>query len=160
MSKIQKGKNLMVKVGGVVYGFATSCDLSLDTDTKEVTTGSYKHSNAKGQWKEFETDKSGWTANTDYLATVDLKDALVFAKLQIEGEPVTISFESVLVDSTKVTDSDKAGDTGTIKVGTDRLGFEGKAIINSFKLSAQNDSDATYSISLQGTGELKIIEPA
>ncbi len=145
MSKIQKGKNLMVSIGTTIYGFATSCDLSVDVDTKEISTGSYKHQSTSGQWKEYDTERIGWTVNSEHLATVGLEDEKALFAQMTAGQPVNISFEEV---------TSATGETGDIEGATTKVGFSGKAIITSLKLSAQNDSDATFSISLQGTGVL------
>lgn len=159
MAKLQKGKNLMVKVGGTIYGFATSCDLTVDVDTKEISSGSYKHSTAAGQWKEYDTERVGWSVNSEHLAAVGLTDEVALFKTMTAGLPVAISFEEVK-SKTPATSGKLAGETGEVVAETSRKGFEGQAIITSFKLSASNDGDATYSITLQGTGSLTVLTGA
>lgn len=144
-NKVLKGKNLMVSIGGTVYGFATSCDINIDVDTKEVSTGSYKHVSVEGQWKEYETERKGWTVNTEHLASTDMEDCMALYDVLNEGVAVDISYTLVT--------SNGGGETGDITAST-TTGWTGKAIVNSLKVSAQNDNDATFSISLQGTGAL------
>ena len=55
---IIKGKDLMISVAGTLIGYATSCDLDISVDTKEISSGSYKWSTSAGQWKEFDTERS------------------------------------------------------------------------------------------------------
>ncbi len=145
MSKtVLKGKNLMVSIDGTVYGFATSCDINIDVDTKEISAGSYKHVDVSGQWKEFETERKGWTVNTEHLASSDMGDCMALYDILSEGTAVDITYTVVTATG---------GQTGDITPST-TLGWKGKAIVNSLKVSAQNDNDATFSISLQGTGAL------
>ena len=152
---VQKGKNLMLSIGGTIYGFATSCDLSIDVDTKEISTGSFKHSTSAGQWKEYDTERTGWSVNSEHLATVGLGDEKAIFNAMKAGEAVAIKFHEVTKGT--VATGKVSGETGTITSGSN--GFYGNAIITSFKLSASDDSDATYSISLQGTGELSTTAP-
>lgn len=145
-----KGKNLMVSIKGTVYGFATSCDINVDVDTKEVSSGSWKHSSAKGNWKEYETERTGWTINTEHLVAADMADVDALFGFMTTGDAVDVEYVSVTEASS--TSGKAKGETGTLTAGK---GWSGKAIITSMKISAQDGSDATYSISLQGTGELK-----
>lgn len=154
MSKPQKGKNLMLSVGDQIYGFATSCDIDMQVDTKEISSGSYKHSTASGQWKEYDTERTGWTVNSDHLVSVGLADEQAIFDLMTAGVPVSVSFEEVKPKTTN------PGETGGIEKETTRKGWQGSAIITSLKISAQDGSDATYSVGLQGTGPLSKITAA
>jgi predicted secreted protein len=154
MAAPQKGKNLMVSIGGKFYGFATDCDISIDVDTKEIASGSYKFSSAKGNWKEYETERTGWSINSNHLATVTMADEYALFTAMTSGDPVEVSYETVTVSASSTTTS---GETGTINKATTSKGYKGSAVITSFKHSSSQDGDATYSITLQGTGELKTI---
>lgn len=133
---IQKGRNLQVSIGGKYYGFATSCDINISMETKEIA---YK--SPSGMWKEQTTETLSWDVNSEHLATVEQTDEKALFAAMTAGEPVAIEFSSVTYGA------DNAATKGTLL-------YKGNAIITSFKLSAAKDGDATYSISLQGTGEL------
>ena len=49
---ILKGNDLMLFIKDQVIGYSTSCDLAIQSDTKEITSGSYKHLSTAGQWKK------------------------------------------------------------------------------------------------------------
>ena len=51
---ILKGKDLMIFIKDQVIGYSTSCDLDIQSDTKEITSGTYKHLSTEGQWKKYE----------------------------------------------------------------------------------------------------------
>ena len=65
------------------------------------------------------------------------------------GESVQIVFGEV---TKKTSGSAVAGSGADLEMSGSK--FSGQAIITSLKVSASDDSDATYSISLQCTGEL------
>ena len=155
MAAPQKGKNLMVSIGGTFYGFAQDCDINIDVNTKEIASGSYKFTSAKGNWNEYETERIGWTINTNHLATVSMTDEYALFKAMTTGDEVTVEYTAVEVSSTSTTVG--KGETGSISKAASAKGYTGKALITSFKHSASQDGDATYSITLQGTGELKTI---
>lgn len=155
MAKTLKGKNLMLSIGGVIYGFATSCDISIDVDTKEISSGSYKHSTSAGQWKEYETERTGWSLNSAHLCASDLADQKTLFAAMTAGKPVEVAFEQVTLSSS-LTDK-LAGETGTLVDGA--AGFYGSAIITSMKLSGSMDGDATFDVSLTGNGELSTTKP-
>ena len=70
----------------------------------------------------------------------------------VDGTEVDIKFGMTTVKTTNVTVKD--GETGSLDIATGAKGFKGKGIITSIKISAQDESDCTYSISIQGTGAL------
>ena len=49
-NKILKGKNLMLSIEGKYIGFATSCDISIDVDTKDIAISTYTFQHAAGNW--------------------------------------------------------------------------------------------------------------
>lgn len=151
-----KGKNLMVSVNGTIYGFATTCNFKSSVDLKEIASGDYKHAEATGQSVEYEASRLRWEITSSHICDAGLKDGLSLFKIMAAGKPIDVSFEKV---SKKSTSDDKlAGETGTLEA-TEAIGFYGKALIESLEISGEQDGDATYSITLRGTGPVSNEKP-
>lgn len=140
-TNIQKGRNLIVKIDNTIVGFAKSCDLDVTADTRDIA--SYKQQS--GGWKEYDSDKCGWSINTEHLATVEMTDENKLFDALVAKESIEIQFA--------VGTWSEAG----VFTQTAQKGYKGKAFITSLKLSASDGDDATFSISLQGTGVLSKI---
>jgi predicted secreted protein len=152
-----KGKNLMISIGGVIYGYATDCSLNVNTDTSEVTTTKYKHKTSNGKWKEYDTDVNSWSGDSSYVMTESQEDYLALLNAQIAGTAVAIEFEPVKEATTEGKD---AGSTGTLSAETAGVKMSGTGIITAIEASAPVDGEATYKVSLQGTGTLAIAQIA
>ena len=72
----------------------------------------------------------------------------------VAGTPVDIKFGITMVN-TALPEGDILGETGSLEIKSGAKGFKGKGIITSISISAQDESDCTYSISIQGTGALE-----
>ena len=148
---VLKGKNLLLSVNSKVYGYATSCEISIEIDTEETASTSWKQLNDAGgaSWKEFDTNKKSWTLSTDNLSAEGLSDFKEAFNVLVAGQPVDIKFGVV----SYATGADEDNLTASFANGTN---FIGKAIINSLSLTGSQEGEATYTVSLQGTGELKV----
>lgn len=146
-SKIVYGGDLMLFVGtGITknpLAFSTNAALEVNRDTREIT------SKDSGNWKDFNVGQMGWTASTDGLVAFSLTasgttsiDQLYVMK--VAGELVNLAFGV------------KSGTSPDWTLDESNKYFTGSAYITSISLSGGNNDNATYSISLQGTGELSL----
>lgn len=123
------GKNLVVKVDDTVVALSRSCTFSLTRDTINTSN---KDQDSDG--KEYGTYRA--ELSTDHL--VDFSDTSgVFAMddALLEGTKVSASWE-------KVTES-----TGDVS-------YSGSFLVTSFELSADDNAEATASISLESDGAI------
>ncbi len=115
-----------------LYACARSCSISVTTSTIEVsTTGS-------GDWVSVKPQKHAWSASIDGVVNLDESGMLNIASLralQIAKTELLIRYERV----------DELGNGYT---------DQGYAYITSSSDSGPFDNVATFSIELQGTGEL------
>lgn len=119
-----KGIDFVIKYGNKTLGGQRGASMSVSSDTIETTT---RESNG---WKEKDYGYKEWSLGTDGLLVADdecydiLEDALL---------------NSVILD-----------------VLVDRKGttYAGKCLITSFENDAPYDDNLSYSISIEGTGEL------
>lgn len=147
---MKKGKDLMLKIGGTIYGYATDCNFNISTDTTEVTTTKYKRGTSAGKFKEYESDITSWDCSSSYVVAESEADYDALVDLQLAGEAIDAEFLDVI---DKASTADK-GATGNIEAATSGIKFSGKALITSIQLTAPTDGDATFSVNLQGTGAL------
>lgn len=144
-----KGKDFMVKMGEVIYGYATDCSLNINTDTTEVSTTRYKRKTAGGSWKEFESDVNSWDGASNHVVSTNFDDYQAIVSKQLAGEPVDIEFLEVID-----TDSGAKGATGSLQAKPSGFKYSGKAIITAIALTSPVDGDITFSVNFQGTGAL------
>lgn len=142
----KKGKDLMLSIGGVIYGYATDCSIDLSTDTTEITSTKYKHKNSAGKFKEFESDVNSISLSASYVLSQSEEDYIALVNAQLAGLPIQVSFLDVTAE-----DATDGGVTGNLKAGTG-LKAEGNALITSISLQAPTTDECTFSVSLQGTG--------
>lgn len=143
----KKGKDLMLSIGGTIYGYATECSIDLSTDTSEITSTKYKHKNSAGKFKEYETDVNSISLSASYVLSDSEEDYLALVQAQLQGLPLDVSFIDV-----QVSDATDGGITGNIEGSSNGLKAAGKALITSISLSAPVSDECTFSVSLQGTG--------
>lgn len=137
---IQKldASDVTLDLNGKPFGCSTSAGLSVDTDMDEASC------QASGAWKEFIPGTHGWGLDADALARIatgtDAAANVTFTdllRLQIAKTLIPVSF-------------------GTTISGDAR--FEGNAYIKSFKQNRPEKGKVTFSVSLQGTGPLNIVD--
>lgn len=123
------GKNLVIKIDDAVVALSRSCTFSLTRDT--VST-SNKDQDSDG--KEYGTYRA--EISSDHL--VDFSDTSgVFAMddALLEGTKVTASWEKVASS-------------------LDDISYSGTFLVTSFELSADDNAEATASISLESDGAI------
>ena len=130
-NKILRGNDLMIfkdtTGAGTAYkalAFSTSCQLSLTGNTLETS------SKDGGKWTSKAVSKLSWSLTTDNLYSVEDFNALVNS--WISREELTVAF-AVCTNA----DSDT-----------------GKVVITSITANAPDNDNATYSVTLEGTGAL------
>lgn len=142
MANIILGTDLMLFKGGKALAAATSCKLTIQANTLETS------SKDSGKWTTKQAAKLSWNCSSDNLFTVadykELADALIARK------EVEIRFSTV-----KNPDSANGVPEGGWQPSED--GYSGKAIITQLDLTASDNENATYSVSLEGSGALTAI---
>ena len=144
---IQNATNVALRVGGRTDGntiaYATSASLSVNMDLRDSTTKS-----SLG-WQENLAGLKSWEMSGD--AFVELSAATATGNDPFkEGTEV----DSTLKNVSSIYDSWAAGLPVTVAFGNDTKEYYGQAIITSISIDAGVEENATYSISLTGTGAL------
>ena len=126
MASTSKGMNFVVMADGKRIAGQRGATLNQSADTIEATS---KDSNG---WKEFESSFKEWSIDADGLLPIDdagytaLEEAFnTGAKLEVEVSTI------------------------------DGQGYTGEALVTDFPIEMPYDDLATYSVTFQGTGELK-----
>ena len=149
---MKKGKNLMLKLGTTIYGYASDCNFNISTDTTEVSRTKIKRAVSAGKFKEYESDVNGWDCSSNYVVTEDEADYLALVDAQLKGEALDVEFLDVTDKAS--TEAAEKGATGNIEAATSGMKLSGKGIITSIQLNAPVDGEVSYSVNLQGTGGL------
>lgn len=149
---MKKGKNLMLKLGTTIYGYASDCSFNISTDTTEVSRTKIKRAVSAGKFKEYESDVNGWDCSSNYVVTEDEADYLALVEAQLKGEALDVEFLDVTDKAS--TEAAVKGSTGNIEAATTGMKMSGKGIITSIQLNAPVDGEVSYSVNIQGTGVL------
>ena len=128
MADIILGSDLMLFKGNNVIACATSCKLTLNANVLETS------SKDSGKWATKQASKLSWTCSSDNLFTIEDYTALMDAC--IAREEVEIQFSTAT--------NAKANSNG----------YKGSVIITSVDANASDGDNATYTVSMEGTGEL------
>lgn len=152
MSKIIKGRDLMLFVGGKSIAFATSHTLSISVDTTETTS-----KDSGGKWVSSEANKISWEMGTENLFSND-GEGVTFDDLfdlLIKEQPITAVF-TLEKDYANKADAVPVGGWVASTGGT----YSGNVIITSLEASAPNEDNATFSATFTGTGALTKVDSA
>ena len=149
---MKKGKNLMLKIGTTIYGYASDCSFNISTETTEVSRTKIKRAVSAGKFKEYESDVNGWDCSSNYVVTEDEADYLALVDAQLKGEALDVEFLDVADKAS--TEAAEKGATGNIEAATSGMKLSGKGIITSIQLNAPVDGEVSYSVNIQGTGVL------
>ena len=82
---MKKGKNLMLKLGTTIYGYASDCGFNISTDTTEVSRTKIKRAVSAGKFKEYESDVNGWDCSSNYVVTEDEAEVDIDSNLVVLG---------------------------------------------------------------------------
>ena len=126
---MELGKNLVIQIGTTTIAASQSCSFSLQRESIDVST-----KDSEAVFKEY--GKYSATISSEHL--VDYTDK--------EG---VFSLDDALIAGTKVTASwiKKSEATGDIS-------YSGSWVVTTFELSADDNSEATASISLESDGPI------
>jgi predicted secreted protein len=130
-SEILDGVNLLLSIGGTPIGASSSCSVELTRATRNTSNKD------TGIWDSFAAGTITWSMSSENFVNFggengydELYDALV------AGTPVDVSVDY------------KQDEDNTWQLS-------GKAIITGLPLSAPKGENVSFSVTLQGTGELK-----
>lgn len=146
ITKIVYGGDMMIftmsGATGTPLAFSTSANLNINTDSLEIS------SKDSGYNKDFQAGKLSWDVSTDGLLNFEPSGSTqgietLYAK-QVAREYISIAF------------AHKTGTTPDWTVDTSKKRFTGQGIITSLTLNASDNTQGTYSITIQGTGALTL----
>ena len=156
---IIKGDDLMLfDSAGKSIAYATSHTLSITADTTDTSTKDH------GIWRGSEVNKINWEITSENLYTDNAYDALFDA--MIKREAVSIYFgRKVQNDADKTVVNDDypywtggvdadAYASGDPAASSANQGYYGKAFITSLTANANTGENATFSLTLTGTGKI------
>jgi predicted secreted protein len=135
---------LFVTSGATVrcIALATTCSLAINMATRQISS-----KDSTGNWDENTSGRLSWTVDSDNLFTQDLGlsaytyDNLV--DMMIARQPITITLAKVTTDNMGYPQT-----KGTGKYLT------GSALITSITANGPDQDNATFSVSMVGTGAL------
>lgn len=140
--KIIKGDDLMLfSEMGYSFAFATSHSLSISADAVEIS------SKDSGKWKTNTVNKLSWEISSENLYTTTSYDELFNLMVSREEFPVFFGVKS------EVTDSIEEGSDGWTP--NEAYTYHGYGIITSLTANAGTGDNATYSVTITGTGALE-----
>lgn len=122
------------------FANATTCSLNLTAGALETS------SKDSGKWTDKKAGKLSWSLSSENLYTSEDFKALVDA--WIKREKLLVAF-----DIATNADNDSGLPANGWTIGT--TGYEGNVIITSLTANAPDGENATYSVTFEGTGELK-----
>lgn len=142
-NKIIKGRDLMLfDEQGKSYAWATNHTLTITAETSDISSKDH------GIWSAAEVSKYTWEITSENLFTSTEYDKLFDAMLA--GTAIKIKFGLKKEEGSKnVAD----GDYSEWSVGASF--YEGNVIITSLTANANNGENATYSVTLTGSGAIK-----
>ncbi|MCI9607297.1 MAG: phage tail protein [Muribaculaceae bacterium] len=143
MSKIIKGDNLMLfDAEGKSLAFATAHTLTITADAVDISSKDH------GIWGGNEVNKITWEISSENLYTVEAYDSL-FEKM-IAREAIDVFF-----GLKRENDPDKTVADGDYPNWTkEATCYNGKAFITSLTANANSGENATFSLTLTGTGKI------
>ena len=137
------GTDLILSVGGKALGFSTGCKISTSAETgermnKEAASGKWKKKYVKSFSESISSDGCVLTDGGEEMPTYDQLKAMM-----LKGEPITATY------SVRTEDSREGKAAG---------GYTGQYLITSLDLDGPAGDDAKYSVSLENSGEVKLVE--
>lgn len=147
-NKIIKGKDLMLfDKDGHSYAFATNHSISISAETSDISSKDH------GIWSAAEISKYSWEITSENLYTTEDYDKMF--ETMMTGEAVKVRFG--LKKETDNTKTVADGDTSLPYWTSQDSYYEGSVFITSLQTNANNGENATYSVTLTGSGVIKKI---
>jgi predicted secreted protein len=137
--KVIDGGDIILKVDGKVIACATSHTIELTNATREISC------KGSGDFTSAEYGRFSWTVSTDALLNLG-KDEVEYISYP---ELMQLMLAKTVVTIESVYDENSAG--------TDTMTASGGCIITSISKTAPDSDNSSYSVSLQGRGELSLV---
>jgi len=136
------GGDILLKVNGEIMACATSHTIEITNATREISC------KGSGDWTSAEYGRFSWTVSTDALLNLvdDAQNPYV-----TYPELLDLMINKTFVDVESYYEDRFTGDTMIVA---------GQAIITSVSQTAGDSENASYSVSMQGRGELVITSTA
>ena len=125
------GKYITLAIGTSVIGYSKSCWMEADVEIQEVSNPS------SGRARKFIAGRYGWKMGAGGLCDDGLNNVKTQLASLTEGTTVTVTF----------------GKAGTSVTAVE---WTGTAIVSHIRMDAGTTDRATYTVDLQGTGELSL----
>ncbi len=146
-NKIIKGRDLMLfNSSGNSYAYATNHTLTITAETTDISSKDH------GIWGASEISKYTWEITSENLFTSDEYDSLFSTMLA--GDAITVRF-GLKTDQADLSQNVADGNPNLTHWTSQNTYYEGKVIITSLTANANNGENATYSVTLTGTGSIK-----
>lgn len=150
-TQVTNGGDLMLFLDGKTLAFSTSHKLSINVETVETTS-----KDDGGKWVNKAARKISWNVSSENLFIEkgdSSKNQSAFGDLfdlMVARQPIDAVF-------TKVNEGEEDADEIPAEGWTPSASgkYSGKVIITSLEGNAPNAENATFSVSLEGVGELK-----
>jgi TP901-1 family phage major tail protein len=142
MANIIKGDDLMLfDKDGHSIAFATSHSLTISADAVDVSSKDH------GIWAGNEVNKLSWEISSENLYTVDAYDSLFTSMTNRTAIDVYFGTKTE-------NDVNKTVAGGDYEYWSGSTGYTGKAFITSLTANANSGENATFSVTLTGTGKI------
>ena len=147
VTQIVKGRDLMLfDNAGHSYAYATNHTFTVTAETTDISSKDH------GIWGASEVSRYTWEITSENLYTTDAYNQF-FDQMMI-GSKMKVRF-GLKTEQTDLTKNVADGDV-TLPYWTSRdVFYEGDVIITSLAANAANGDNATFSITLTGTGAVK-----
>lgn len=146
-NKIIKGRDLMLfNADGHSYAWATNHTLTITAETTDISSKDH------GVWGGSEVSRYTWEITSENLYSVEKYDE--FFEDMIAGEPITVRF-GIKRPEADPTLTPSEGNTALEYWTSQNSFYEGKVVITSLVANANNGENATFSVTLTGTGAIK-----
>lgn len=147
-NSVLKGRDILIYANGKCLALSTSSSLEISQDLVEVSNKDA----GGGKWTASQGGKLSWSMSSENLFSTE-PEGLGYEnlfKLMTDQAEVTVVFglEKTYKNKSAVPKGGWLPSTSGI--------YSGKALITSLSLSAPVDDNATYSVELQGIGELTL----
>ena len=147
VTQIVKGRDLMLfDNSGHSYAYATNHTFTITAETTDISSKDH------GIWGASEVSRYTWEITSENLYTTEAYNQF-FDQMMI-GSKMKVRF-GLKTEQTDLTKNVADGDV-TLPYWTSRdVFYEGDVIITSLSANAANGDNATFSITLTGTGAVK-----
>lgn len=137
---------MLFNATGHSYAYATNHTLTVTAETTDISSKDH------GIWGASEVSRYTWEITSENLFTSEGYDEM-FDQM-MTGQKVKVRF-GLKTEQTDLTKNVADGDT-TLPYWTGRdVYYEGDAIVTSLTANAANGDNATFSVTLTGTGAIK-----